>query len=98
MLYSRYGSEAGNFTDNTLYAVGQTAMAAHNAASLGVKGIAKRAAKDTGKALVYHYKTDDLEYGEEAMEEDKFIEKHKPDEDPENDKDGAGALPPKKPL
>ena len=30
-------------------------MAGHNISSLGVKGIAKRAAKDTGKAVVGDY-------------------------------------------
>lgn len=42
-------------TGDTLYAVGQTAMAGHNLSSLGVKGVAKRAAKETGKALVTDY-------------------------------------------
>ena len=52
----RYGSEAGELTDNTMYAVGQSAMLGHNISSLGVKGVAKRAAKDTGKALVLNHK------------------------------------------
>ncbi|XP_047737384.1 spartin isoform X1 [Hyalella azteca] len=52
----KYGAEAGEFTDNAMYAVGQSAMAGHNIASLGVKGVAKKAAKSTGKALVEsHY-------------------------------------------
>lgn len=52
----RYGSEAGQLTDNTMHAVTQSAMAGHNIASLGVKGVAKRAAKDTGRALVLNHK------------------------------------------
>ncbi|CAL4109579.1 unnamed protein product [Meganyctiphanes norvegica] len=49
----KYGEDAGKLSENTLYAVGQTAMVGHNISSLGVKGVAKRAAKDTGKALVF---------------------------------------------
>ncbi|XP_066977714.1 spartin isoform X3 [Macrobrachium rosenbergii] len=63
----KYGEEAGALTDNTMYAVGQTAMAGHNIASLGVKGIAKRAAKDTGKALVYQHE-EKRKQGQEAVE------------------------------
>lgn len=32
-------------------------MVGHNISSLGVKGIAKRTAKDTGKALIGQYKS-----------------------------------------
>lgn len=71
----RYGEEVGSLTDNTLYAVGQTAWAGHNIASLGVKGVAKRAAKDTGKALVLQHEEkkkagQGVEEAEEAMEQD----------------------------
>ena len=53
-----------------MYAVGQGAMAGHNIASLGVKGVAKRAAKDTGKVLVLNHKQNKRLAGgvEEAME------------------------------
>lgn len=76
LVFGRYGEEAGTLTDNTLYAVGQTAWAGHNIASLGVKGVAKRAAKDTGKALVIQHEEkkksgQGVEEAEEAMEEDK---------------------------
>lgn len=57
VISHKYGDDAGNLADNTLYAVGQTAWAGHNIASLGVKGIAKRTAKDTGKALVTEYES-----------------------------------------
>ncbi|XP_042231033.1 protein spartin-like isoform X2 [Homarus americanus] len=53
----KYGEDAGALADNTLYAVGQTAWAGHNIASLGVKGIAKRTAKDTGKALIHQHES-----------------------------------------
>ena len=50
--FTRYGSDAGKLAENGLYAIGNTAMTAYNADNLGVKAIAKRAAKDTGKALL----------------------------------------------
>ncbi|XP_045123403.1 spartin-like isoform X2 [Portunus trituberculatus] len=70
----KYGENVGALTDNTLYAVGQTAWAGHNIASLGVKGVAKRVAKDTGKALVLNHEekkasTQEVEEAEEAMED-----------------------------
>ncbi|XP_042859722.1 spartin-like isoform X2 [Penaeus japonicus] len=70
----KYGEEAGSLTDNTLCAVGQTALVGHNIASLGVKGIAKRTAKDTGKALIHQHEAKKqpnaggVEEVEEAME------------------------------
>lgn len=48
----KYGSEAAKLSENALYAVGNVAMTAYNVDNLGVKAIAKRAAKDTGKELV----------------------------------------------
>ncbi|KAF2358842.1 Senescence/spartin-associated [Trinorchestia longiramus] len=48
----KYGTEAGEFTGNAMYTVGQSAMAGHNIASLGVKGVAKKAVKSTGTAIV----------------------------------------------
>ncbi|KAK4313193.1 hypothetical protein Pmani_015455 [Petrolisthes manimaculis] len=51
----KYGDDVGCLADNTLYAVGQTAMVGHNLTSLGVKGVAKRAAKDTGKAILHQH-------------------------------------------
>lgn len=48
----KYGDEAGRLTENTVYAAGNLAMTAYNADNLGIKAIAKRAAKDTGKAVL----------------------------------------------
>ncbi|KAK3576396.1 hypothetical protein CHS0354_026729 [Potamilus streckersoni] len=48
----KYGSQAGQLTENALYAAGNIVMTAHNAKNLGVKALAKRAAKDTGKVLL----------------------------------------------
>ena len=70
----RYGEDVGALTDNSLYAVGQTVWAGHNIACLGVKGVAKRVAKDTGKALVHQHEekkaaTQTVEEAEEAKED-----------------------------
>ena len=55
-LLHRYGNEAGQLTENMLYAGGNIAMTAHNANNFGVKAVAKRAAKDTGKAVLHDLK------------------------------------------
>jgi hypothetical protein len=52
LFYQRYGAEAGKATENALYATGNLGMTAYNANHLGVKAIAKKAAKDTGKAVL----------------------------------------------
>lgn len=39
-------------TNHSLYAAGNLAMVAYNIDSLGIKAVAKRAAKDTGKAVL----------------------------------------------
>lgn len=48
----KYGKDAGELTEHTLFSAGNIAMTAYNANHLGVKAIAKRAAKDTGKAVL----------------------------------------------
>ena len=48
----RYGPNYGEVTGDTLTAIGQAVQTGHNVTSLGAKGIAKRAAKDTGKELL----------------------------------------------
>lgn len=67
--------------------MGQTAWAGHNIASLGVKGVAKRVAKDTGKALVLQHEekkasAGGVEVAEEAMEDDENDEKDDAEEHP----------------
>ncbi len=58
----------GTATENALYATGNLGLTVNNARNLGVKALAKRAAKDTGKAVVEDYKkkkrTDDAPTGE----------------------------------
>lgn len=51
-LFDRYGSHAGKLAENGLYAIGNTVLTVNNVDNLGIKAVAKRAAKDTGKALV----------------------------------------------
>lgn len=53
--YYRYGTHAGKATEDTLYTVGGIGMTAYNASHLGVKAIAKRAAKDTAKMTIQDY-------------------------------------------
>ncbi|XP_060070248.1 spartin-like [Ylistrum balloti] len=48
----KYGPNAGELTENTLYTVGNVAMTAYNVDQLGIKALAKRAAKATGKEVV----------------------------------------------
>lgn len=48
----KYGPSAGQLTENTLYTVGNVAMTAYNVDQLGIKALAKRAAKTTGKEVV----------------------------------------------
>ncbi|XP_064607726.1 spartin-like [Liolophura sinensis] len=52
----KYGADAAKFADHTLYATGNLAMTGYNVNHLGVKAIAKRAAKDTGKAVLLDHK------------------------------------------
>ena len=39
-------------TQNTLYSVGNVALTAHHVKNLGIKAVAKKAAKETGKAVL----------------------------------------------
>lgn len=50
----RYGSDVGDFAGGVMTTVGNAYMVSHNAGALGVKGLAKRVAKETGKAAVHH--------------------------------------------
>jgi len=48
----KYGSDMASVTDSALSTAGNSYLTFYNAAALGPKGIAKRAAKDTGKAFI----------------------------------------------
>ena len=58
LCYFRYGQEAGKLTENTMYSAGNVAMTAYSASNLGVKAIVKKAAKDTGRAVLEDYHKD----------------------------------------
>uniref|UniRef100_T1J0J2 MIT domain-containing protein n=1 Tax=Strigamia maritima TaxID=126957 RepID=T1J0J2_STRMM len=51
----RYGCAVGDVTDNAVRTMGNIAMTAYNLNTVGVKSIAKRTAKSTGKALVEEF-------------------------------------------
>jgi len=48
----KYGTDAAAVTDAAFATAGNSYLAFYNAAALGPKGIAKRAAKDAGKAMI----------------------------------------------
>merc|ERR1712111_98433 len=48
----KYGGEAGNVFGEACTAAGNAAMTYMNVQSLGVKGLVKKTAKDTGKKVV----------------------------------------------
>ncbi|OWF51065.1 spartin-like [Mizuhopecten yessoensis] len=53
----KYGQSASKLTENTLYTMGNVAMTAYNVDQLGIKALAKRAAKATGKEVVKDFCT-----------------------------------------
>ncbi len=54
VVLSRYGNEAGKFSEDCLYSVGNVAMTAYTASHLGPKSIAKTVAKQSGSSMVDH--------------------------------------------
>merc|ERR1719312_2071924 len=48
----KYGCDAAAVTDSAFATAGNSYLTFYNAAALGPKGIAKKAVKDTGKAMV----------------------------------------------
>ena len=62
-----------------MYATGNLGLTVNNARNLGVKAIAKRAAKDTGKAVVEDYKKKKMEAGkQDAGKKDPTEENRQP--------------------
>lgn len=51
----KYGPEVGDAVDNAVFSVGNVALAAHNVSSMGVKAVAKKTVKETGKAMLTEY-------------------------------------------
>lgn len=54
-LFCRYGNEVGEVVGNAVFSIGNLALTTHNVQSLGVKAVAKRTAKDAGKAVLKDY-------------------------------------------
>ena len=50
-MQKKYGEEAGKASNEAMTAAGNAAMTYMNIQSLGVKGLVKRTAKDTGKKI-----------------------------------------------
>ncbi|XP_072040462.1 spartin-like isoform X2 [Amphiura filiformis] len=57
VVQHKYGTDAGRLADNSLNTATNIGFTAYNMKHLGIKAIAKRTAKDTGKALVKDYET-----------------------------------------
>ncbi|XP_013782172.1 spartin-like [Limulus polyphemus] len=55
VVQHRYGKEASEVASDAVQSIGNLAYATYNFNSLGVKAIAKRTAKDTGKAVLKDY-------------------------------------------
>lgn len=60
----RYGNEAAEVVGNALFSVGNLALTTHNVQSLGVKAVAKKTAKDAGKAVLQDYIKNENQEGE----------------------------------
>ncbi|XP_013404319.1 spartin-like [Lingula anatina] len=57
VVQHKYGEQVGSATEHSLYTAGHIVMTGYNVKEMGIKAIAKRAAKDTGKAVLEDYKT-----------------------------------------
>ena len=77
-IFYRYGTDAGKLTHNALYATGNVALTTNNVRNLGVKAIAKRVAKDTGKAVVEDLQKDDDDIAMATEEGDEGQQAKKP--------------------
>lgn len=64
----RYGNEAAEVVGNALFSVGNLALTTHNVQSLGVKAVAKKTAKDAGKAVLQDYIKNENQEGETSEE------------------------------
>lgn len=58
IVQHKYGEPMGEVTGHTLYTVGNVVLASNNVSNLTPKGIAKRTAKDAGKAVVETHRTE----------------------------------------
>lgn len=69
IYFSRYGNEVGEVVGNAVFSIGNLALTTHNVQSLGVKAIAKKTAKDTGKAVLKDYVEKEKKTEEETRSE-----------------------------
>lgn len=51
----KYGTDAAQVVDHAMYSVGNVALATNSIRSLGIRGLAKRTAKETGKSILQEY-------------------------------------------
>ncbi|CAN7998544.1 unnamed protein product [Ixodes hexagonus] len=51
----KYGQDAAQVVDHAIYSVGNVALTTNSVRGLGVRGLAKRTAKETGKAILEEY-------------------------------------------
>jgi len=59
IVQHKYGEEAGEVAKDTAATAGNAALTAFNTKNLAPKGVAKRVAKDTGRAIIAAYKEKD---------------------------------------
>lgn len=69
----KYGTDVGEVVGNAVFSIGNLALTTHNVQSFGVKAIAKRTAKDAGKAVLKDY----VEQEKEDEEEETGVKKKK---------------------
>ncbi|XP_022647240.1 spartin-like isoform X2 [Varroa destructor] len=55
LVHHKYGEDAGEVIGDAMYSIGNFALTVNNVANLGVRGIAKRTAKEAGKAMLQEY-------------------------------------------
>ena len=68
VVQHKYGADAGELTHNVLYTTGYLALTTQNVGNLGTKAIAKRMAKDTGKAVLENAAEKDVPKSEKVDE------------------------------
>ncbi|OQR78939.1 spartin-like [Tropilaelaps mercedesae] len=55
LVQHKYGEDASKLVGDAMYSVGNFALTANNVTNFGVRGIVKRTAKETGKAMIEEY-------------------------------------------
>ncbi|XP_022086440.1 spartin-like isoform X2 [Acanthaster planci] len=65
VVQHKYGDDAARFTDTSLDAATNIGFTVNNMNNIGVKAVAKRAAKDTGKAVLEDYRKESQDKGKD---------------------------------